>query len=504
MSGLYNILKHAVQDHPAAIAVVDGPRRLAYSEIGQRVQSLAAHLAARGMGRGDRLAIIDQNSLAFLESYFAAAALGAVLCPINTRLSPAEVRFILQDAEPRLILCRAELCTLLPPSSSEDVIVIDDLYEQIVACDGGFTEVELNGEALAQLYYTSGTTGRPKGVMLTHDNVGVHASAALQELSITADDRWAHIAPMFHLADAWATFAVTLAGGRHVMLSAFEARAALELLQGEAVTLSNLVPTMLNLMLKHPARATYPCPSLRLLLSGGAPISPDLVRRIMAQFQGAEYVQTYGLTETSPYLTLSKLDQDHRALCAEEQLRLRAKTGRPFAAVDLKAVDANGEPVPADGCTVGEILARGPTVTPGYWRRPEETTAAFTEEGWLRTGDLATVDALGFYDIVDRKKDMILCGGENVFSIQVENTLYAHPAVLEAAVFGLPDETWGEQVCAAVVLRPGRKATADQLIDHARQTLARYKAPRQIFFLDELPKTGSGKITKKVLREVFG
>ena len=504
MSGLYQILKHAVSHHPDVVAVVEGTRRLTYAQVGSRVQALAAYFTSRGIGRGDRVAIIDHNSLPFFESYFAAAAVGAVLCPVNTRLSPAEVHFILRDADPRLLLCGARFCTLLPPSSSEEVLLLGDPYERIVASGGGFTEVELNGRALAQLYYTSGTTGRPKGVMLTHDNVNIHASTAVAELTITAEDRWAHIAPMFHLADAWATFAVTLAGGRHVMLADFEAQGALRLLQDEEVTLSNLVPTMLNLMLKHPARTAYPCPALRLVLSGGAPISPDLVRRIMQQFQGAEYIQTYGLTETAPYLTLGKLTEQEGALSLEEQLCLRAKTGRPFAAVQLKAVAADGEPVPADGRTVGEILARGPTVTPGYWRRPEETRAAFTGRGWLRTGDLATLDARGFYDIVDRKKDMILSGGENVFSIEVENALYAHPAVLEVAVFGLPDETWGERVCAAVVLRPGRQATADELISHARKNLARYKAPRGIYFMEELPKTGTGKITKKELRERFG
>ena len=503
MSGLYDILKRAVQQHPDTLAIVDGDRRLTYAEVGARVAGLAAHLSARGITRGHRVAVIDGNSLAFYESYFAAAALGAVLCPINTRLSPAEVGDILRDAEPSVVLCRPKFGGLISQVSSEELLWIAEPYEEAVARPGRFAAAEVGGQNLAQLYYTSGTTGRPKGVMLTHDNVRLHAEAALSELEITAADRWAHIAPMFHLADAWATFAVTLAGGRHVMQRAFEAAGALALLHRERITLSNLVPTMLNLMLKHPDRAKYPCPALRLLLSGGAPISPDLVARIMAQFQGAEYIQTYGLTETSPYLTLSKLSPSLRALPRHECLRLRARTGRAFCAVTLRVVGDDGAQVPADDRTVGEIQASGPTVTPGYWRRPEETRAAFTD-GWLRTGDLATIDGHGFLNIVDRKKDMILSGGENVFSIEVENALYAHPAVLEAAVFGLPDETWGEQVCAAVVLRPERHATEQELRELCQQSLAKYKVPRAIFFLEELPKTGTGKISKKKLREKFG
>ena len=504
MPGLYQLLQDAVKNHPHRLAVIDGHRRLTYAQVGQRVRALAAYLAGRGLGKGDRVALLDNNSLPFYEGYFAAAAVGVVLCPVNTRLSPAEVRFILEDSDPKLVLCRDEYSELIAGFSSENILWMGGQYEAAVQEYRGFIGEELNDASLAHLYYTSGTTGRPKGVMLTHGNVQAHAEAAVEELSITAEDRWAHIAPMFHLADAWATFAVTLAGGRHVMLPAFEAEAALGLIQAEGVTLSNLVPTMLNLMLKHPDRRRFPCPSLRLLLSGGAPISPDLVRRIMDQFQGAEYVQTYGLTETAPYLTLSKLNPEQRALPPEQQLALRARTGRAFAAVALRVVDEQGAPVPADDAAVGEIQARGPTVTPGYWRRPEETRAAFADGRWLRTGDLATVDSHGFLNIVDRCKDMILSGGENVFSIEVENALYASPAVLEAAVFGLPDETWGERVCAAVVLRPGREAGAEVLRELCRRCLARYKVPREIFFLEELPKTGSGKITKRRLREMFG
>jgi fatty-acyl-CoA synthase len=335
-------------------------------------------------------------------------------------------------------------------------------------------------------------------VMLTHANVGVHALGTIAELGFRDSDTWGHIAPMFHLADAWATFALTWVGGRHVMLPRFEAGAALALIERERVTVSNLIPTMLNLMVNHPEATRFDLRCQRLVLSGGAPIAPELVRRILATF-GGDYVNTYGMTETSPYLTLSLLKESLRQLPPEEQLIYKAKTGRPFITVELKVVREDGQSVAADEREVGEIRVRGATVTPGYWNRPEETAQAF-RDGWLCTGDLAVVDGEGYVTIVDRKKDMICTGGENVYSTEVENALYTHPAVLEAAVFGVPDAKWGEAVKAAVVLKPGEQVTEVELIAHCKARLAGYKAPKSVDFLTELPRTGSGKITKQALR----
>jgi acyl-CoA synthetase (AMP-forming)/AMP-acid ligase II len=236
------------------------------------------------------------------------------------------------------------------------------------------------------------------------------------------------------------------------------------------------------------------------MLSGGAPIAPEVVRRILATF-GCDYVQTYGMTETSPYLTLSLLTPELQQLPPEAQLAFKCKTGRPFRGITLRVVDEAGQPVAQDGRSVGEIRVRGATVTPGYWQNPEATAAAFDAHGFLRTGDLATIDEHGYVDIVDRKKDVIKTGGESVYSIEVENVLYAHPAVLEAAVFGTPDELWGERVTAAVVLRRAASATASELIAFCRDRIAHFKAPREVRFLAALPRTGSGKITKKRLRD---
>ena len=262
--------------------------------------------------------------------------------------------------------------------------------------------------------------------------------------------------------------------------------------------MTNLIPTMLNSLVREEGAGDTPYPSLRYVLSGGAPISPALVRRIMETFS-TEYVQTYGLTETSPYLTVSLLDERQRALPEEERFRLASRTGRPFEGVELEVVREDGREVEPDDLEVGEILARGPTVTPGYWSRPEETAAAFAD-GWLRTGDLAVIDAEGFLNIVDRRKDVIITGGENVYSTEVEHALHEHPSVREVAVIGVPDEHWGETVKSVVALSQGAQPDETALIEFCRERLAGFKIPRAVEFVDELPKTATGKIRKRSLR----
>ncbi len=334
--------------------------------------------------------------------------------------------------------------------------------------------------------------------MLTHGNLVAHATAAVSELALGPRAVWGHVAPMFHLADAWATLALPLAGGRQVFIPRFDPQAVLRAIAGERITITNLIPTMLARVLADPALTATDRSSLELVLTGGAPIAPAVVERALSRL-GCEYAQTYGLTETSPYLTLGLLPPHLAALPRSEQLVWRAKTGRPFCAVALRVVGSDGRPVPADGRTVGEIQARGPTVTPGYWKDERATRAAFDGE-WFKTGDLAVIDAEGFLDIVDRAKDLILSGGENVYSIEVEKTLLAHPDVLEAAVYGVPDDDWGEVVEAAVALHPQGSCSAQELTAHCRVYLAGYKVPKRIRFLPELPRLGSGKIAKRELR----
>jgi acyl-CoA synthetase (AMP-forming)/AMP-acid ligase II len=495
---LWSMLEHAAASTPDAAALIRD-RVLGYGEARALAARLGAAMQRRGIAPGDRVAVLSPNTPGFFLAYFAADGCGAILVPLNTRLHDDEQRDILRDSGTLLLLCDPALASLagrIAQPLSLDVCSIDALCAQPPAAP--FRPAPGDASAVAHLYYTSGTTGRPKGVMLTHRNVVAHAHAAIGELGLTSADRWAHIAPMFHLADAWATFAVTAAGGAHVFLEHFTAAAALDLLERERITITNLVPTMLNLMVNEPTAGSRRY-VLRAMLSGGAPIAPSLVRRILAVFR-CEYVQTYGMTETSPYLTLGLLHPHLRALPEEQRLHYVCKTGRPFRGVTLEVIGADGRPVPPDGTTVGEIRVRGETVTPGYWQNPEATAQAFDADGFLRTGDLATIDAEGYVDIVDRKKDVIKTGGEAVYSVEVENVLHRHPAVLECAVFGTPHPLWGEAVTAAVVLRQAATATAQELIDWCRDRIAHYKSPSQVRFLPELPKTGTGKISKRLLR----
>jgi acyl-CoA synthetase (AMP-forming)/AMP-acid ligase II len=513
------ILEKALSLYGDKEAVVCGDVRLTYREFARRTWKLANFLKREGIGKGDCIAILHHNSHEFLEAYFAAAQLGAILNPLNFRLSPQELAFILKDSGARLLIgarrFNPTVASVMSHGTALRRIILTGAEPDPPVSDPADYEAVLNGEKgtcpkgpdisdndVAHLYYTSGTTGRPKGVMLSHKNVCHHALAAIGELRLADYDKWIHVAPLFHLADAWATFAVTWVGGTHVVITDFDPPAVLAAIQDERVTITNMIPTMLNLLVNTPEVQTYDFSSLRAILSGGAPIAPEVVRKIMETFK-CDYIQTYGMTETSPYLTVSILKENLRTLTPEAQFHYKAKTGRPFLGVLLKVVREDGTPVRPDDQEVGEIVVKGDIVTEGYWKRPEETAKAF-QDGWLRTGDMAVLDSEGYVNIVDRKKDMIITGGENVYSVEVENLLYTHPAVLETAVIGVPDPKWGEAVKAVVVLKQGHGATENDLIQYCKSHIAHYKAPKSVEFVEELPKTGSGKIYKKGLKERYG
>ena len=512
---LNELLPKAVRLYPEKEAVVCGELRMTYVDFAARVWRLAWGLRELGIHKGDRVAVLHENSHEYLEAYFAAAHLGIILVSLNYRLAKKELEGILNDSESRVLISQGvfyEKAKDLPQSVSTlekiiwtrgdadllngDAIKYEAMLENYP--DQPPPGPAIHDDDVAHLYYTSGTTGRPKGVMLTHKNVKSHALGTIAELHLTDQDRWFHVAPLFHLADAWATFALTWVGGKHVLLPSFDALSVCRLIQEEKITLTNLIPTMLNMMVNHSEVGKFDYSSLRVVLSGGAPIAPETVRKIVDAF-GCDYIQTYGMTETSPYLTLSILKDHLKTLSPEEQLTFKAKTGREFIGVSLRVVDEKGNDVAMDEKQVGEIIVKGDTVTPGYWRLPDETAEAI-RDGWLYTGDLAVMDAERYVNIVDRKKDMILTGGENVYSSEVENVLYTHPHVLEAAVIGVPDAHWGEAVKACVVLKDGCSATEEEIIAYCRKDLAGYKTPKSVDFLEALPKTGSGKIFKKGLR----
>ena len=515
---LTHTLMKALKLFPRKQAIVCGGKRWTYEEFGNRINRLSHCLKSFGIKKNDKVAILHPNCHIFLEAYYAIPQIGAISVPINHRLSGREIAFILQDSESRILIADSTFKNQIDPIRKEIPAIEKILwagenkisdgpgdlnYERALAgADSSLlSESLINGEDTAQIYYTSGTTGRPKGVMLSHKNVATHALGTIAEIHLTDRDVWIHVAPLFHLGDAWANWAVTWVGGTHVLVREFDAKLVLETIQKERVTLTNLIPTMLNLMVNHPDVGKFDYSSLRVLLSGGAPIAPEVVRKIVETFK-CEYIQTYGMTETSPYLTLSILKEHLRELPNEDQLRFKSKTGREFIGVELKVVNDQGKEVKRDEKEVGEIIVKGDIVTKGYWKLPEETKKSI-KEGWLYTGDMAVIDQEGYVTIVDRKKDMILTGGENVYSTEVENILYMHPAILECAVVGVPDQKWGEAVKGIVVLKASQRATQEEIIQFCKERLAHYKAPKSIDFIQALPRTGSGKIHKKGLRDMY-
>ena len=501
---IHNFIEKAAKLYPNKPAIICNDSKFTYSQSFQRIKKFTNFLQKKGLKKGDVISIIHFNCHYYYEIYFAASLCGLILNSINFRLSAQEILYILKNSDTKLLIAHSKYEKELNKIKDKipQIIWTDRDYEKIIeSYDENIEEIDFDDSHIAHLYYTSGTTGKPKGVMLTHKNVCFHSICAIGEFCINDEDNWLHAAPMFHLADAWSTFAFTGVGAKHTFLNDFDVEKVFELIEKEKVTISNMVPTMLNLLVNSNKIENYDLSSLRVILSGGAPIAPELVKRIMEKFK-CDYIQTYGMTETSPYLTVSILKDHLKKLPPEEQFKFKARTGREFLGVKLRVVNDKGEDVIPNDKEIGEIIVKGDIVTPGYWKNGEETKKAI-KNGWLHTGDMATIDKEGYVNIVDRKKDIIITGGENVYSTEVENVIYEHPAVLEVAVIGVPDKKWGEAVKAIVVLKDGMNTTEQEIIDFVKSKIARYKAPKSVDFVKELPKTGSGKIQKAKLREKY-
>jgi acyl-CoA synthetase (AMP-forming)/AMP-acid ligase II len=516
LMSLARLLLSAANSQPDGLGVICQGHRFTYSQILERVFTQANELITMGVGVGERVAIVHKNCHRFLEAYYAVSAIGAVLVPVNHRLTGSDLAYIINDSGAEVLITQNDFADLVGeamPGVKHELKTIwtssDDVQCKVInglsgtLAERGYANLagmSLPRDSPAQIYYTSGTTGKPKGVVLSHENNLAHADSVVKEIELDSLDHWLHISPMFHLADAWAVWAMTSVGGVHVMVDEFDEAAVLEIVEETGVTLTNFIPTMLNLLVKYPDVSKYDLDSFRLVMSGGAPIAPEVVRSVMDTF-GCRFVQTYGMTETSPFLTMSILTDELENLPDEQRFGFIASTGRVFLGVDLRVIRDDGGDVEPDNTEVGEIIVRGPTITNRYWNLPEETRERIVD-GWLHTGDLATIGPEGYVNIVDRKGDMIITGGENVYSIEVENILYQHPAVLEAAAVGLPDEKWDERIVGVVVPKKDTVLNEVELIEFCKRNLAGFKIPKQIVFLDELPKTGSGKISKQKLRQM--
>lgn len=490
-------LAHRAHLTPGRDALIDGELRLTYAQLWERVRRCAGMLRAIGVGRADRVGTLAMNGHAVIELLYATAEVGAILVPLNWRLAAAELDFQIRDAGIRALFVGPEhrgLADALPADLPvRERVDLEHEYASRRDASGPADARERArfGDAHVILY-TSGTTGHPKGAVLTHANAFWNAVNVTIGFGLSERDTTLTVLPTFHSGGLGLfTVPALTVGARVILLPKFDAARMLEAIRRERVDLAFGVPAIWLELAKDDGFTPEGYPSLRAVSSGGAPLPLPLIERLAAR--GWKVLQGYGLTETAPGGTI---------ISTEDWRRKAGTVGRAFAFTELRVVGDDGGTLPAGG--IGEVHFRGPNVFAGYWNRPDATAEAFTADGWFRTGDLGRLDEEGFLTLVDRKKDMVISGGENVYSAEVEDVLFSHPAVAEAAIIGVPDERWGEAVCAVVALRPSQRATAEELIAFCRTRLAKFKTPKHVVFVDALPRNAAGKVLKRTLREEVG
>jgi fatty-acyl-CoA synthase len=492
-------------------AVVDGRLRLSYEQFFERCDRWSSALQGLGVGQGDRVATIAPNTHAQLESFYAVPQVGAVLVPINYRLTPDDFVYIVNHSGAAVVCAHEDYLEAVDGVRDQmpDVrhfVALEgsrdgwlDYEAAIAAASPDFARPEIGERDLLTINYTSGTTARPKGVMITHRNAAMNTIGTLLHMPMAIGDRYLWTLPMFH-ANGWTfTWTVTAAGGTHVCLRKVEPAEVFRLIREEHVRWLCAAPTVLISLANAPAEARGGVPAGVHVVTAGAPPAAATIERLEGEF-GWEVTHVYGLTETAPFITVCAPLPEHKRLTARRLAEVKARQGvELITSGELRVVDEAGQEVPADGQALGEIVVRGNVVMEGYYNDPDATKRAMGD-GWFHSGDAAVVHPDGYVEIRDRMKDVIISGGENISSIEVEGTLLRHPAVREVAIVGVPHERWGEAPVAFVVLRDGDSATEDELIAFARDRLAHFKAPHQVRFITELPKTATGKIQKYVLR----
>ncbi len=488
-------IKAAVQLAPDKIGVIDGAAAFTYRELHDRCARLGGALKALGLQKGDRVAILAGNSHRYIETYVGVPASGFVVVPLNTRHAEPELKYALEDSGAKVLLIDRDPGVLA--DVVDHVIMIPDAFEALI--DGAPQASlgdDLAEDELAGLFYTGGTTGQSKGVMLSHRNLIANTYHYLVAVPQYEDDVMLVMAPMFHAAGSNGILANIWTTGLQVTLGAFDPAAALDLVEKHKVTETLGVPTMLAAIAEEQHARPRKIDTLRMIAHGGSPIATEVLRRTHSAFPGAQLNEVYGATELSPLCTV---------LVGEERIidDARARScGRPVVGDEIQILNIDGQPV--ERGSVGEVVVRGPNVMKGYWNKPEQTAAVLKNGGYW-TGDLGYLDEDGYLFLVDRSKDMIVSGGENVYSTEVEEVLYQHPAVLEAAAFGVPDEKWGEAVWAVVVPRAEHhNVDPNEIIEFCRQQIAGYKVPKGIDLRSEpLPKSGPGKVLKRELRAPY-
>jgi fatty-acyl-CoA synthase len=509
-------LYRAVDLYGKKTGIISGACRYTYAEFGERCERLAAGLAAEGIRTGDRVAYLSFNNNQLLEGYYGVLMANAIVMPLNVRLTPAELAAILHHAEARALIFENDFAPLvehLRPvcpfiqryiTINDKIPLADITYEELLSCDRGARPdlLPFDENSIAELFYTSGSTGTPKGVMLSHRTLYLHALSVAGTFNRDDNGVELHTIPLFH-ANGWGRpQASTMMGVKQVMVRRFEPTTVFRLIQEEKTTAMSLVPTMANALLNAPDLGKYDTSSLQEIHIGGAAASPELIERMEGAFH-CSVMGGYGLTETSPVATSARTKGTVQYASEEDRLRRMAMAGWPIPGVEVRVVDLQMRDLPRDMRTIGEVVIRGDHVMDGYYKDPEGTVQVMSG-AWLHTGDMGVWDEENYIHIVDRKKDIIISGGENISSIEVEKAIFAHPAVLECAVVAAPDRKWGEVPVAIVVLKPGQQLTEDELLGFLRPRIAKFKLPCAIEFTHEaLPKTGTGKIVKRSLRERF-
>lgn len=515
-----DFLRRAVKQYGKKVGVVDGEKRFTYAQFGERVNRLSNGLLSLGIKRGDRVAVIDTNSHRLLEMYYGFPQIGAILLPINIRLSASEVTYVLNDSEAKCLIVSEDMVNLVEKDelkTIEKYILMRDgpaksglgiegeEYEELLRRSSPVIERDfgLDENDAAEMFYTSGTTGRPKGMLHTHRMLYLNAISELLLGWLNDHVVYLHAVPLFH-ANGWRKpHIITAVGGRHVMLRRFRPEVVCELIQREKVTYFDMVPTMANILVDYENIDKYDLSNVKHMLLGGAPMSQVTQEALMEKFPGCLAYASYGLSETAGGGTTIALLKDYLSDLPEEEKRQKMrKTGFPDLISQVRVVNEKGKDIKPDEKETGEVIIRGNHVIDEYWKLPEETKKTIVD-GWLHTGDVATIDEDGYIQIVDRKKDLIISGGENIGSIEIEEAIRSHPAVLEVAVVATPHEKWGETPAALVILKEGRSLAEEELIAHCRTKLAGFKVPRIVEFRDSLPKGGTGKILKSELKEKF-
>ncbi|WP_426415138.1 acyl-CoA synthetase [Aestuariirhabdus sp. LZHN29] len=501
-------LHRNISQRPDQIAVIDGGTRYTYHELGLRVASAASAFRQLGINDGERVAILSLNSTTYLEYVMAVPWAGGAINPVNIRWTANEIAYSLDDSDTRILLVDDTFVPLMEKvqalsSSLQTLIYCGNKtapegmldYQALVRDSPPMDDCERSGDQLGGVFYTGGTTGFPKGVMLSHTNLVGSSISVVADNIITDGARYLHAAPMFHMADFAMMMAVYMRGGVHIVNPAFDPSRVLDTISSEQVSHVLLVPTMVQMTLAHPEFDRFDLSSLDTIIYGASPMPLDTVNAAMEKIPHVGFIQAYGMTELAPLATVS--GKDNHTTAGLESGRIRS-AGRAGALQQVKIVDPAGQELPRG--EIGEVIVKGPNVMLGYWNKPEATAEAI-QNGWMHTGDAAWMDDGGYIYISDRLKDMIISGGENIYSVEVENVLMQHPSIAACAVIGIPSSEWGEAVHAVLVSADGNELDVQEVRQHCREQIAGYKIPRSVEWIDTLPLSGAGKILKTALRK---